>query len=235
MITPESQSRSWGIKPRWLAWPGQLDGMTLAVFGGSAPEGLVLSAPADPDCHVLTVSLSPHVVDMDIDGRPVNRGPISPGQVMMVRPGERPDASIQGHWHIAQYYIPDALFAEVATALGLRPGRLDDLLGPRFARDFGLLGFSARLMARLSTKVSLSRMELDEFGLMLVEHVLRGYLPEETFSKGNPLEANRRLGSLLEDYLHSGAKEGILDFAKAFDLSVPEVLGAIRARHGSGH
>jgi hypothetical protein len=231
MITPESQAQSWGVQPRRFAWPGELAGMSLAVFGENLSQPLVLSAPADPDSNVLTVSLSEHAVDMDVDGRGVHRGLAGRGASMLLRPGERPVASIGGSWRIAQYYLPDALLSEIASDLQLPQVSLANLLGPRFSVDGRLLDFSSRMLSRLAMNVPMSRLELDEFGLMLIEHLLVCYLPGQARPWSG--RAPPRLGTLLEEYLRSGEDGGIHGFAKGNDFAVGDVLWAIRRRRGT--
>lgn len=202
--------------------------MSLAVFGEDLAQPLILSAPPDLDSNVLTVSLRRHAVDMDVDGKAVHRGTAERGDSMLLRPGERPAASIGGTWSIAQYYIPDKLMAEIAAELEISPSCLADLRGPRFSVDEGLLEFSTRLASRLAAGTPVSRLELDEYGLMLVEHLLLGYLPGQP---RRPAErVTPRLGSLLDEYLRSGEDGGVYGFARGNQFAVRDVLSAIRRR-----
>jgi hypothetical protein len=160
-----------------VAWPGNLPGLSAALFGGADARDLELVSRMDPRTHVVSVALSPCHLSRELDGRAVWSGDVSVGDVTIVRAGSAPASLINGTWQVIQLYLSTDDVRQVAEDLGVAASEARNLevTYPHFRPDRVLTRIGRSLRRRLPRGDLPSRLELDELALVMAERIVRRF------------------------------------------------------------
>jgi len=215
-------ARGWSREPAGVALGTDRTALSAALWTSEADEVQEVWAEPDLERHILCLQLSTFQADMFLDGRQAFSHRFAPGQVNLVRAGQRPRAVTTGPVKVLHIYVPTALINDLASQADLADVSRD-LVDPHCTYDRVFDHLGREMIAEMRHEQPLSRLRVDALGQDIAIHLLRQHSSlvgrrcvERQLDRGRlaPWQLKR-----VNDFLSAHLDE---------DISLAEVAAAVR-------